>query len=249
MSNALAVQYRLAPTAANKTWGDTVYGSLWGYAPYNTGNVYSDSLSPAANQNLATMSDAYVNEGKWYGFFAGMGMAFKWPAARLGGVASAVNGTVQANLQLGSAASARIVVTAPSGATSTIVCSSIASCSAVSIPVDNRQGSDAYTIQYLSANGTVLSTVTGVTPEITTPAALVSGAVGTSYPVSLAAMGGAGTLTWSLASGNLPPGLSLSSAGDVSGIPVVSGTFSFVIQAVDTLGFAASANFTLTINP
>ena len=249
IAHSLSVLYNLSPTAANKTWGDTVYGSLWGYAPYNTGNVYSDALSPAANPALATMSDAFVNGGKWYGFFAGMGMAHEWPAARLGGVASASNSTVLGNLALGNAASAQIVVTAPSGRSYTIACASVANCSAVSLPVDNRQGSYAYTIQYLSASGTVLSTVSGITPEITGSPTLAATTVGTPYSASVNAMGGPGTLTLSIVSGTLPPGLKMSATGAITGTPLAARSFTFGVQVTDTLGFAATSNLTVTVSP
>ncbi|MFO0600080.1 MAG: putative Ig domain-containing protein [Myxococcaceae bacterium] len=47
------------------------------------------------------------------------------------------------------------------------------------------------------------------------------------YGLRLLATGGTGTYTWELASGTLPPGLTLSTAGDVVGTPSQPGNFSF----------------------
>jgi len=48
---------------------------------------------------------------------------------------------------------------------------------------------------------------------------------GTAYNATLQGGGGAGSLTWALASGSsLPAGLSLSSAGAISGTPTAAGT-------------------------
>ena len=77
-------------------------------------------------------------------------------------------------------------------------------------------------------------------PNITTttadllPNGLVNGIVAYSRP--LTATGGSGALTWSIASGTLPTGLTLSpTTGIISGTPSVAGTFIFTPQATDTL--------------
>jgi len=63
---------------------------------------------------------------------------------------------------------------------------------------------------------------------------LANGAVGTAYNASLQVTGGAGTLTWSLASGSsLPTGLSLSSLGTISGMPTTAGKTTFTVKVTD----------------
>ena len=58
--------------------------------------------------------------------------------------------------------------------------------------------------------------------------------MGTAYNATLQASGGAGTLTWSLASGSaLPAGLSLSSAGAISGTPTAPGPRRFTVKVTD----------------
>ncbi len=70
--------------------------------------------------------------------------------------------------------------------------------------------------------------------------------------VTLAASGGVGPYSWSLAAGStLPSGLSLSSAGVISGTfasSVSTGTYTFTVQATDTATNAtASTLFTLSV--
>ena len=64
--------------------------------------------------------------------------------------------------------------------------------------------------------------------------ALSAGAVGVSYAVSLNVSGGTPGYTWSLASGKLPAGLALSSAGVISGTPTASGTSTFAVAVQDS---------------
>jgi len=91
-------------------------------------------------------------------------------------------------------------------------------------------------------------------PSITT-ASLTSGTVGTAYSATLQASGGAGTLTWSLASGStLPGGLSLSSSGAISGTPTTPATTSFTVKVTDASGgqagpLSATQQLSLTIKP
>jgi hypothetical protein len=82
-------------------------------------------------------------------------------------------------------------------------------------------------------------------------AGLPNGSVGTAYSVALAATGGSGTVSWSLANGSLPAGLSLSSSGDISGTPVSAGSTNFTVQVTDTSSppQLATATLSLTVEP
>jgi len=91
-------------------------------------------------------------------------------------------------------------------------------------------------------------------PNITTTS-LAKGIVGTAYSATLQASGGAGTLTWSLATGSsLPSWLSLSSGGVLSGTPTTPATSTFTVKVTDSSGgqsgpLSATQQLSLTINP
>ncbi|MCW4462037.1 putative Ig domain-containing protein [Sphingomonas sp. BT-65] len=98
-----------------------------------------------------------------------------------------------------------------------------------------------------SATNAYSFTVTA--PVITVaPGSLPNGATLTAYSQTLAASGGAAPYTFSPASGALPPGLSLSAAGVISGTPTAPGSFSFAVRATDAHGFTGSAAYTLAID-
>ena len=67
-----------------------------------------------------------------------------------------------------------------------------------------------------------------------TTTSLSNGVVGTAYNASLASSGGTGTITWSVTSGSLPAGLSLSGAGAISGTPTAAGASTFTVTATDS---------------
>jgi hypothetical protein len=66
-----------------------------------------------------------------------------------------------------------------------------------------------------------------------TTASLGYGSGGAGYSATLNASGGTPGYTWSLASGSLPAGLTLSSAGVISGTPTGSGTSTFTVSVAD----------------
>ena len=68
-----------------------------------------------------------------------------------------------------------------------------------------------------------------------TTASLSGGTLGVAYSATLAASGGTPPYMWSIASGSLPGGLSLTTAtGAITGTPTAAGTFSFTVQATDS---------------
>ena len=83
-----------------------------------------------------------------------------------------------------------------------------------------------------SLNVTTLQTA----PNITTTT-LASGTLGKSYSAALVATGGT-PITWSVSSGSLPPGMSLSpDTGVIAGTPTASGTYAFTARADNAGGF------------
>ncbi|MGD0500985.1 MAG: putative Ig domain-containing protein, partial [Bryobacteraceae bacterium] len=84
-------------------------------------------------------------------------------------------------------------------------------------------------------------------PSIITASTLPFGSVGAAYQETLSATGGSSPYTWSVVSGALPGGLTLSSGGTISGTPTTPGFYTFALQAADNAASMASLTFTLTI--
>lgn len=84
-------------------------------------------------------------------------------------------------------------------------------------------------------------------PTITvSPTSLTNPKVGTAYGVSFSATGGTGPYAWQ-SSGTLPPGLSLTTGGVLSGTPTTSGTYSFTVQVFDRFNAPGSRSFSVTV--
>jgi carbon monoxide dehydrogenase subunit G len=96
-------------------------------------------------------------------------------------------------------------------------------------------GSRAYTL-----------TISAPTISIT-PSTLPAGTAGTAYSQTLTASGGTGGYSYGLTTGNLPPGVALSSGGVLSGIPTTGGTFNFTITATDSHAFTGSQAYSIII--
>ena len=89
-------------------------------------------------------------------------------------------------------------------------------------------------------------------PLVISPAALPAAVIGVSYSATLTAVGGQQPFTWALASGTLPPGLSISAAGVISGAPTTLGTTNFKVQVTDSQTPTAAvdlASKSITVNP
>jgi hypothetical protein len=76
---------------------------------------------------------------------------------------------------------------------------------------------------------------------------LPGGAIGTSYSQTLQASGGSGSYQWSVAGGQLPPGVSLSAGGTISGTPTTAGIFNFTL-AVASGTLSAQRALTITVS-
>lgn len=78
---------------------------------------------------------------------------------------------------------------------------------------------------------------------------LPAATVGTSYSQTLAVAGGTGTKTWSVATGTLPAGLTLSSAGVITGTPTAAGTANFTVKVDDSVSGSALKPLSIVVNP
>jgi uncharacterized protein (TIGR03437 family) len=114
-------------------------------------------------------------------------------------------------------------------------------------------GSYAFTVKVADSGGSSLSAAftamfAAAPVTIVTATSLPSGTAGFEYPPQvLAAAGGTGVYAWSVTSGSLPAGMSLTSDGVIGGTPTTPGSARFTVTATDTAGSQGNAAFSLTI--
>ena len=85
------------------------------------------------------------------------------------------------------------------------------------------------------------------TPLVMAPPTLPNAQVGTAYSQALTVAGSVAPLSCSVSAGSLPPGVTLSSAGLLSGVPAATGSFAFTARASDADGVPASRSYTLVV--
>jgi hypothetical protein len=91
----------------------------------------------------------------------------------------------------------------------------------------------ATSVSDTTKTATLTITVTAA-PAITTTT-LPAGVEGTAYSQAIAKTGGAGALTFTVSAGTLPPGLTLSASGTISGTPTgPNGTANFTVKVTDS---------------
>jgi hypothetical protein len=84
-------------------------------------------------------------------------------------------------------------------------------------------------------------------PPVITTATLPSGTMGVAYTATLAATSGTAPYTFSIATGALPAGLTLSSAGAITGSPTSAGVSTFTAKVTDASGLTGTANLSIAI--
>src|SRR5215472_15836823 len=94
--------------------------------------------------------------------------------------------------------------------------------------------------QNTTANLSIAITA-GVAPLQITTSSLPGGVANSSYSATESATGGKTPYSWSVSSGSLPGGLALSTSGQISGTPTMSGTYSFTVQVTDSSSPAQKA--------
>jgi hypothetical protein len=112
-------------------------------------------------------------------------------------------------------------------------------------------GSYPFTLSTTDPNGvtaTLNTTITVVGPLTLTTPTLQSATVGSSYSDNLGANGGTPPYSYSLAAGSLPAGITLSTAGLISGTPTASGTFNITARVTDAASSTATRALTLQVN-
>lgn len=114
----------------------------------------------------------------------------------------------------------------------------------VSDGVPNTGGSTDQDFALVIYNGS-----TGCPTITVSPTSVPAGVTSTSYSQTLTATGGSGAYTWSVQSGTLPNGITLSTGGLLAGIPTASGNFNFTALATDTNSCTGTRAYTLVITP
>lgn len=94
------------------------------------------------------------------------------------------------------------------------------------------------------SSGSGNSNASGLT--ITT-ATLPDATIDQSYSGSLQASGGTAPYSWSVSSGSLPTGLSLTTAGQITGTPTKMGSYSFQVQVVDKTQRSSSGHVAVKV--
>jgi YVTN family beta-propeller protein len=106
--------------------------------------------------------------------------------------------------------------------------------------------STASTNPSISLSGT--GAASGIAPTIISGLIPQTAMVGVSYGHTFNASGTA-PITWTLFSGVLPPGLTLSTAGALTGTPTAPGTYSFTVRATNGAGVANQSGAILVTTP
>jgi len=109
---------------------------------------------------------------------------------------------------------------------------------------DLNSWSVSYYGNSFSAWSSLVSSTQGTAPVITSDPPPATAAVGTAYNFTFQASGFP-TPTFAVTSGGLPPGLTLSPIGVISGTPTSPGSFTAIITATNSTGTVATETITM----
>lgn len=114
----------------------------------------------------------------------------------------------------------------------------------VRIMTTNAAGND----EWVGVDDITISSTGSVGPlSITTSSPLAGGTIGIAYNQSILASNGTPPYSFSLFSGTLPNGTSLTPSGTITGIPTASGTFNFIVKVTDAALTTVTKAFAVTI--
>ena len=178
------------------------------------------------------------------GLCLGTGATVRYPSLSATGLYAGVAGSRWGTLQAGT--SAGYAYTEVDSHLQTVWNTSA---SAAPAGADSDSGDDWDTI------GAVF-TATGIPePLAVASTSLAPGMTTFAYPYEqvpsssqLTAVGGTPPYSWSVVSGSLPSGLSMSTSGVITGTPAAAGTSSFTVRVTDSAQATATAALSLTIN-
>jgi hypothetical protein len=90
--------------------------------------------------------------------------------------------------------------------------------------------------------------ISGTLPSLV-PGALANGDQNLAYTETITAVGGISPYTYTLFSGSLPDGVSISNLGVISGTPTVNGNFTFTVQVTDSAFNVDIESYSLIVDP
>lgn len=111
-------------------------------------------------------------------------------------------------------------------------------------------GTFPFTVKVTDANGQAATQALSITVAAgvsTTFAPPPAATLGATYSYQLTAAGGTTPYSWSVNSGTLPPGVTLSSNGLLSGTPTLPGSYAFTVNVIDANKGIATTPITLTV--
>ena len=124
---------------------------------------------------------------------------------------------------------------------------SVATINSAGLASGATPGSTTITAAFSGTPGLTTLTVQA-TPLTITTSSLPNGVLNLSYSATLAGSGGTPPYSWSLESGNLPTGLSLSSSGTISGTPTVAGSYNFTVRLSDSAAQLVTKALSIAVN-
>ncbi|HUB67734.1 MAG TPA: RICIN domain-containing protein, partial [Candidatus Methylacidiphilales bacterium] len=210
----------------------------------NSGLVLDD---PGSNSSPNTQMDQASASG---------GKNQEWNLVSLSPVITSVTNTTFTNGQAGSFTVTANGAPAPTfSATNLPSWASLNSSTGVISGTPSSTSGSPYSVHLTASNGispnstqTFILTVTNSTPPgFSNGPPTSTDTVGTIYSFSYETSGYPAS-TYSLTSGSLPPGLTLSSGGVICGVPIITGTYTGTVTASNGISPNASQNFTITIS-
>jgi hypothetical protein len=114
-----------------------------------------------------------------------------------------------------------------------------------------KAGTSSFTVQVKDSGVTAIQaesiTVAPDVPLSVTTTALPAAKENHSYSKALAATGGTSPYTWAISAGSPPSGISLTTGGQLTGVPTATGTFTFTVTATDSTAVPETATKSLTL--
>lgn len=196
-----------------------------GAVTLDTNSVNASACTGAASCPVISISPASLPSGR-------IGAAYSQTLSASGGTGpytfSVQSGSLPAGLTLAPTGLLSGVPVAAGSPTATILATDSVSC----------PGVITYTLVIAAASCPVITL---------SPAVLPNGTVGTPYSQTITSSGGTGPYTYSVLTGTLPPGLTLSVGGVVSGTPTAVASSTVTIQSIDAGGCPGLISYTIVV--